>query len=223
MDRRQPRVAVLGGGSWGTTVASIVARSAPTDSGPLAGGGGGSRQAGPEQPVPRRHPATTACGRPTRWRGRAGRRRPGHRRSSTASGESSSGSCRDARPWTWPRPGQGAGTGHRRADDRNRRGGAAGEPGRRARGAKDRQGSHGRRRRGRDDRHAGPEPFGPAGRPLPHHRFRIDSTTDVVGAGDRRRVKNVSLSRPGWPTAPGPRQHQGDGDDPGGAEEAPSR
>ena len=30
MDRRQPRVAVLGGGSWGTTVASIVARSAPT-------------------------------------------------------------------------------------------------------------------------------------------------------------------------------------------------
>ena len=30
MNRRQPRVAVLGGGSWGTTVASIVARSAPT-------------------------------------------------------------------------------------------------------------------------------------------------------------------------------------------------
>ena len=30
VDRRQPRVAVLGGGSWGTTVASIVARSAPT-------------------------------------------------------------------------------------------------------------------------------------------------------------------------------------------------
>jgi len=30
MERRQPRVAVLGGGSWGTTVASIVARSAPT-------------------------------------------------------------------------------------------------------------------------------------------------------------------------------------------------
>jgi glycerol-3-phosphate dehydrogenase (NAD(P)+) len=30
MDRRQPRVSVLGGGSWGTTVASIVARSAPT-------------------------------------------------------------------------------------------------------------------------------------------------------------------------------------------------
>src|SRR5712691_4382245 len=30
MDRRQPRVAVLGGGSWGTTVASVVARSAPT-------------------------------------------------------------------------------------------------------------------------------------------------------------------------------------------------
>src|SRR2546429_519804 len=30
MDRRQPRVAVLGGGSGGTTVASIVARSAPT-------------------------------------------------------------------------------------------------------------------------------------------------------------------------------------------------
>src|SRR5258708_8506338 len=30
MGRRQPRVAVLGGGSWGTTVASIVARSAPT-------------------------------------------------------------------------------------------------------------------------------------------------------------------------------------------------
>ncbi len=30
MDRRQPRVAVLGGGSWGTTMASIVARSAPT-------------------------------------------------------------------------------------------------------------------------------------------------------------------------------------------------
>src|SRR5438876_8843735 len=30
MDRRQPRVAVLGGGFWGTTVASIVARSAPT-------------------------------------------------------------------------------------------------------------------------------------------------------------------------------------------------
>src|SRR5712691_13095559 len=30
MDRRQPRVAVLGGGSWGTTVASIVARSAQT-------------------------------------------------------------------------------------------------------------------------------------------------------------------------------------------------
>src|SRR6516164_6763241 len=30
MERRQPRVAVLGAGSWGTTVASIVARSAPT-------------------------------------------------------------------------------------------------------------------------------------------------------------------------------------------------
>src|SRR2546429_4289037 len=30
MDRRQPRVAVLGGGSGGTTVASIVARRAPT-------------------------------------------------------------------------------------------------------------------------------------------------------------------------------------------------
>src|SRR5207245_1160922 len=30
VDRRQPRVAVLGGGSWGTAVASIVARSAPT-------------------------------------------------------------------------------------------------------------------------------------------------------------------------------------------------
>ena len=30
MERMQPRVAVLGGGSWGTTVASIVARSAPT-------------------------------------------------------------------------------------------------------------------------------------------------------------------------------------------------
>jgi len=30
MDRRQPRIAVLGGGSWGTTVASMVARSAPT-------------------------------------------------------------------------------------------------------------------------------------------------------------------------------------------------
>jgi glycerol-3-phosphate dehydrogenase (NAD(P)+) len=30
MRRRQPRVAVLGGGSWGTAVASIVSRSAPT-------------------------------------------------------------------------------------------------------------------------------------------------------------------------------------------------
>lgn len=30
MRRRQPRVAVLGGGSWGTTVASIVSRSATT-------------------------------------------------------------------------------------------------------------------------------------------------------------------------------------------------
>src|SRR5205807_1669440 len=30
MRPRQPRVAVLGGGSWGTTVASIVSRSAPT-------------------------------------------------------------------------------------------------------------------------------------------------------------------------------------------------
>ncbi|WP_028938194.1 NAD(P)H-dependent glycerol-3-phosphate dehydrogenase [Pseudonocardia spinosispora] len=30
MDRRQPRVAVLGAGSWGTAVASIVAASAPT-------------------------------------------------------------------------------------------------------------------------------------------------------------------------------------------------
>src|SRR6266851_1519398 len=30
MDRRQPRVALLGGGSWATTVASIVARGAPT-------------------------------------------------------------------------------------------------------------------------------------------------------------------------------------------------
>src|ERR1700745_3867751 len=30
MDRRQPGVAVRGGGSWGRTVASIVARSAPT-------------------------------------------------------------------------------------------------------------------------------------------------------------------------------------------------
>ena len=30
MSLRQPRVAVLGGGSWGTTVASIVSRSAPT-------------------------------------------------------------------------------------------------------------------------------------------------------------------------------------------------
>jgi len=30
MQRRQPRVAVLGGGSWGTTVASIVSRSAAT-------------------------------------------------------------------------------------------------------------------------------------------------------------------------------------------------
>lgn len=30
MNRRHPQVAVLGGGSWGTTVASIVARKAPT-------------------------------------------------------------------------------------------------------------------------------------------------------------------------------------------------
>src|SRR2546421_6136519 len=30
MQRRQPRVAVLGGGSWGTTVASMVSRSAAT-------------------------------------------------------------------------------------------------------------------------------------------------------------------------------------------------
>ena len=30
MERRQPRVAVLGAGSWGTAVASIVARSTPT-------------------------------------------------------------------------------------------------------------------------------------------------------------------------------------------------
>ncbi len=30
MQLRQPRVAVLGSGSWGTTVASIVARSAAT-------------------------------------------------------------------------------------------------------------------------------------------------------------------------------------------------
>lgn len=30
MERRQPRVAVLGAGSWGTAVASIIARSAPT-------------------------------------------------------------------------------------------------------------------------------------------------------------------------------------------------
>lgn len=30
MERRQPRVAVLGSGSWGTSVASIVARSTPT-------------------------------------------------------------------------------------------------------------------------------------------------------------------------------------------------
>lgn len=30
MDRREPRVAVLGAGSWGTAVASIVARSTPT-------------------------------------------------------------------------------------------------------------------------------------------------------------------------------------------------
>ena len=30
MKLRQPRVAVLGSGSWGTTVASIVARSAAT-------------------------------------------------------------------------------------------------------------------------------------------------------------------------------------------------
>ena len=30
MGQKQPRVAVLGGGSWGTTVASNVSRSAPT-------------------------------------------------------------------------------------------------------------------------------------------------------------------------------------------------
>src|ERR1700737_705323 len=30
MNRRQPRVAVLGSGSWGTTVAAILARSAAT-------------------------------------------------------------------------------------------------------------------------------------------------------------------------------------------------
>ena len=30
IQRRQPKVAVLGGGSWGTAVASIVAVSSPT-------------------------------------------------------------------------------------------------------------------------------------------------------------------------------------------------
>ena len=198
VNRRQPTVAVIGAGSWGTAVAAIVARHSPTVMWARSAEVAEQINCGaPEQQVPARLSAAAVADRQSRSAGGGGELRHHHHGGAVARFPGSADRARPIPAAVDPggQPGEGTGTGHQQADDGDRRRGVARSPGRRAGRAEHRpRGGRGLRGR-RGDRHAGSAPRRPAARVVPH---QVLSDLLHVGRGrrgDRRRLEECVRHR----------------------------